>query len=903
MTDVNAFIAEDWRISSNLTLNLGVRWEYFGFPSEANGMLAVYDFPAALATGLVQDGFVFASNFDPNSVPGAAGLPLNKADSKSIIPGDYDNVMPRVGFAWTPFDRRNFVLRGGYGTFFERTTGGFANSLRQAPPFFRELQLNNLGDYNTVPRDFPALPIPLMSVGFDDGEPILVGSNDPENEFEALETQMISPDLQTPYLQQWNINTQWEFKTNWLLELGYIGTKGSNLLQFINQNQALDIDALGGFQARAGVPGGGFTGNYYDIVNDQFVNLRTPPASCDLLDDPGECVVPQELRGPLLGLDEDEGANTLYSNGKSWYHALQASLQKRFDAGYLFNVNYTFSRAIDYFSDEGLFQIEHDQSRPELNKGLSDYHRKHRVILSWAWDQPFKGNAFVEGWQIAGIGTFQSGRPFTVTDGEFSAVLVSTTNPRPNLVQGEDQTTSGSVIQTTTLIMLLLFSGVMGKSAQFPLHVWLPFAMEAPTPVSALIHAATMVNAGPFLLVRFSPLLMLSPAAMTVIAVVGATTALFAAFVSLTQSDIKKILAYSTISQIGFMIMTCGLGAFVATVFHLLAHGFLKGFLFLSTGNALQAVADHHSHSAQSAHHSRAPLPATSLIGALIFSCIPPLIFFAGPYEAMWTAYQTPAARFAFWIIALITVFFTAMYLFRGMASFFQERLTVAGSAVRPKVFSLPHGIIVLTGAAVLYGVLFGFSTSFAAFLLGPSSQAPSPSIRLLWPLLTAVAGWGFAYALYVRPKSFIFAETRTGKRLYMLFWNKFYIDEIYHALIVEGLVKGSGTVLSRFDARIDDHGVNGAGWLTRLTSSLMSHFDTRFVDGGVNSAGRLARATSTVSMWWDTWIVDGAVRLGSLLAKLASFRVRALQTGSVQNYALLMVVGVILIFGFYLSQ
>ena len=134
MTDVNAFIAEDWRISPNLTLNLGVRWEYFGFPSEANGMLAVFDFPAALETGMIQDGFVFASNFDPNSVPGAAGLNLTKADSKSIVPGDYDNVMPRVGFAWTPFDQKNFVLRGGYGMFYERTTGGFANSLRQAAP-------------------------------------------------------------------------------------------------------------------------------------------------------------------------------------------------------------------------------------------------------------------------------------------------------------------------------------------------------------------------------------------------------------------------------------------------------------------------------------------------------------------------------------------------------------------------------------------------------------------------------------------------------------------------------------------------------------------------------------------------------------------------------------------------
>ena len=448
LTDASAFVADDWRISPNLTLNVGVRWDYFGFPSEKNGMLAVFDFDAAMQTGLIQDGFVFASNFDPSLVPGAAGVNLTKSDSKTIVPGDFDNVMPRIGFAWTPSQLDNLVVRGGYGMFYERTTGGFANSLRQAAPFFRELQLNNLGDYNVLPIDYPAFPIPAMSVGFDDGEPILVGSNDPDAEFEAFETQMVAPDLQTPYLQQWGVNTQWEFRPNWMIEVGYIGTKGDHLLQFVNLNQALDIDALGGFQPRAGVPGGGFTGNYYTIVNDRFVNTRTPPPGCDLLDDPGECIIAQELRGPILGLDEDEGANTLTSTGKSWYHALQASLQKRFSAGSMFNVNYTLSRSTDYFSDEGLFQIENDQAHPELNKGLSDFHRRHRLILSWAWDLPFRGNAFVEGWQLAGIGTFQSGRPFTITDGEYSAVLVSTTNPRPNLAPGatlEDQTTSGSV--------------------------------------------------------------------------------------------------------------------------------------------------------------------------------------------------------------------------------------------------------------------------------------------------------------------------------------------------------------------------------------------------------------------------------------------------------------------------
>jgi hypothetical protein len=448
MTDVNAFIAEDWKLTSNLTLNLGVRWEYFGFPSEKNGLLAVFDYPAALATGRVQDGFVFASNFNPDSVPGASGLGLTTADSKSIIPGDYNNIMPRVGFAWTPSQRRNFVLRGGYGVFYERTTGGFANSLRQAPPFFRELQLNNLGDWNVFPRDIPALPIPSFTIAFDDNEPILVGSNDPDNEFEALETQMVSPDLETPSMQQWSLNTQWGFRNNWLLEVGYIGSKGDNLLQFINQNQAFDIDAIGGFLPRPGVPGGGFIGNYLDPDEEEFVNLKTPPSGCDLLDDPGECIISPELRGPLLGLDEDEGANMLVSNGKSWYHALQTSLQKRFAQGYMFNVNYTFSRSIDYFSDEGLFQVPHDQTRPELNKGLSDFHRKHRLILSWAWELPFQGNRFVEGWQIAGIGTIQSGRPFTVTDEDFSSVLVGTTDPRPDLAPGathDDQTTSGSM--------------------------------------------------------------------------------------------------------------------------------------------------------------------------------------------------------------------------------------------------------------------------------------------------------------------------------------------------------------------------------------------------------------------------------------------------------------------------
>ncbi len=196
------------------------------------------------------------------------------------------------------------------------------------------------------------------------------------------------------------------------------------------------------------MPGGGFIGNYFDIDDDEFVNLRTPPAGCDLDDDPDECVIAAELRGPLLGLDEDEGANFLSNGGRSIYHSLQLSLQRRFSRGYMFNVNYTLSRSRDTFSDEGIYQIEHDQTKPDLNFALSDFDRRHRLILSWTWELPMSGNGWVEGWQLSGVGTFQSGRPFSITDEDGSGFLFASQNPRPDLAPGatlDDQTTEGSV--------------------------------------------------------------------------------------------------------------------------------------------------------------------------------------------------------------------------------------------------------------------------------------------------------------------------------------------------------------------------------------------------------------------------------------------------------------------------
>jgi NADH-quinone oxidoreductase subunit L len=413
-------------------------------------------------------------------------------------------------------------------------------------------------------------------------------------------------------------------------------------------------------------------------------------------------------------------------------------------------------------------------------------------------------------------------------------------------------------VQTTTLIVLFLFIGAMGKSAQVPLHVWLPFAMEAPTPVSALIHAATMVNAGPFLLVRFSPLVMLSPVAMTVIAIIGATTALFAALVSLTQADIKKLLAYSTISQIGFMIMTCGVGAFVAAIFHLLAHGFLKGFLFLSTGNALQSVTAHGSAETGPIRGPQARRAGSVSIGALIFACVPPFILFSGPYEAMWTAHHVPSAKFTFWAISLTTIFFTAMYFFRGAISLFQQGPAIreSGSArsliIQPQLFSPPHVLALAVGGVGLVGLLVGLWSWFIEFLapalgrpqgtLQPLGQPGALSPWLILPLLAAVGGWGLAYGLYVKPRASVLERSVWAKRIYVLFLNKLYFDEIYEAYVVQPTVRLARWLWSEIDIRGIDRMVAGSATSSvRLAQWLWRVIDVRGTDETVERLGRLA--------------------------------------------------------------
>ena len=400
---------------------------------------------------------------------------------------------------------------------------------------------------------------------------------------------------------------------------------------------------------------------------------------------------------------------------------------------------------------------------------------------------------------------------------------------------------SGADIPTLsiTLLTLCLFCGAVGKSAQMPAHVWLPFAMEAPTPVSALIHAATMVNAGPFLLVRLSPVLVLSPTAMMVIATVGGVTALFAALVSSTQTDVKRTLAYSTISQLGFMTMLCGVGAFVAAIFHLIAHGFFKAFLFLSTGNVLAATHRHVEEKDEKPARAMGGL----FIGALILSVIPALVIFSGPYGYLWLSQSFSAANVALWIIGLATIFFTAIYLFKSMTIVF-HRSPPGAKDGEPTViatpFSAKHVSAVIVIASVMVVVLVVIWRWFAGFLspaVGGLPMQPSTELSawILVPLLAAVAGWLVAYLGFLRPKTL---ETpRWRKKFYVFFLNKGYFDEVYDVFLIRPTIRFADWMWRRIDQGIIDKFVIKLGSASIGIAHRLGYLDAA-VDDRVNSVG-----------------------------------------------------------------
>lgn len=421
-------------------------------------------------------------------------------------------------------------------------------------------------------------------------------------------------------------------------------------------------------------------------------------------------------------------------------------------------------------------------------------------------------------------------------------------------------------IDPLSLIPFFLFMGAMGKSAQLPFHVWLPLAMEAPSPVSALIHAATMVNAGPFLLVRLSPLIILSPSAMTFITIIGITTAVFAGIVSLTQSDIKKILAYSTISQIGFMVMACGLGAFAVAIFHLLAHGCYKAFFFLSTGNALRSVEPGHRHSD---HESHAYESMGILYGgALLLALIPPFILFSGSYEYLWGITGFVSAAIGFKVIALITVFVASQYLFKGVTSLFvigpstywpnTGENSVKTLSIRPQLLngSIIFGLFLTT---ILVGSILTLLWSWFADFLAPALAISSVNLGegtmqdgfpfwLVVSLAVAVAGWVYAYLTQIRSQDHDPIANKTSSRWYMLFWNKGYFDEIYDAYLVGPTNRFANWLWKNIDIKIIDksiyfianYSLYFARWVWRVVDIRWLEKTVGQLVGQVNTKGEL---------------------------------------------------------------
>ena len=445
-----------------------------------------------------------------------------------------------------------------------------------------------------------------------------------------------------------------------------------------------------------------------------------------------------------------------------------------------------------------------------------------------------------------------------------------------------------------TSIALLLFVGAVGKSAQIPLYVWLPDAMEGPTPVSALIHAATMVTAGVYMVARMNAIYQLAPFAMNVVAVVGVVTAIFAASMALVQNDIKKVLAYSTISQLGYMFVALGVGAFAAGVFHLMTNAFFKALLFLGAGSVIHAMSGEQDLQKMGGLWSKIPITAkTFAIATLAIAGIFPLAGFFSKDEILGRAFEKNPAL---WLVGFVTAGMTAFYMFRllFLAFFGYSR---ADEQVEKHIHESPPTmtipLIMLAGLSLIGGwigwplslggdarfqkflepVLSGVAAETGAEKIGQHGLAIE-YILMLASLSIAGVGIWLAYHLY-RTKR-IAPELVAGKwpKLYQLLLHKYYVDEIYDAAIVER-TKDLGNLLGRFDTNvIDGVGVDGAGWL--------------------------ARFGSTLSMWWDKWIIDGMLNFSAKLMQLLSYPVRLLQTGMFSSYAMLILVGLVVLLAYY---
>jgi NADH-quinone oxidoreductase subunit L len=418
---------------------------------------------------------------------------------------------------------------------------------------------------------------------------------------------------------------------------------------------------------------------------------------------------------------------------------------------------------------------------------------------------------------------------------------------------------------TLTIACLLLFVGATGKSAQLPLYVWLPDAMEGPTPVSALIHAATMVTAGVYVVARSHVLYLHSPSAMVIVAIVGCATALFAATIGLVQTDIKKVLAYSTVSQLGYMFLGCGVGAFTAGVFHLMTHAFFKALLFLAAGSVIHAMGGEQDMMKMGGLSKKIKWTyRTMLTATLAIAGIPPLAGFFSKDSILLSAYQNDNGGKILYGVGLFTALLTSFYMFRliFLTFFGKERYDEHHVHVHESPNNMLVPLMILAVLSIIGGWLaapafWGGTDYFTKFLepvfAGGATEAATAEAAahaLEVPLavvavITAVIGLGVAWWLYLKKpeKPAELAKSMSGP--YKTLLNKYYVDELYAAVVVKPLM-----------------------WLS--THVLWQTVDVQMIDGAVNG---IAHGTSEVG--------DG---------------VRHAQSGNTRSYAVWVVIGAIVV-------
>ena len=407
-----------------------------------------------------------------------------------------------------------------------------------------------------------------------------------------------------------------------------------------------------------------------------------------------------------------------------------------------------------------------------------------------------------------------------------------------------------------TSIGLMLMVGAAGKSAQIPLYVWLPDAMEGPTPVSALIHAATMVTAGVYMVARSHVIFEHAPGALTVVAVIGTLTAFFAATIGIAQTDIKKVLAYSTVSQLGYMFMACGAAAFSAGIFHLMTHAFFKGLLFLAAGSVIHGVGGEQDMRKMGGLRKYMPVSFwTMAIATVAIAGIPPFAGFWSKDEILWKAFN---ANWIYWLIGIVTAFITSFYMFRLLyMTFFGEYRGAApsdshGHGDHGDSHGHGHGephespwvmlgpLVVLATLSVVGGFV-GYQNRFEHFLdpvfnAGVSEtahevaegNASTEHLLMGISIVVAFLGWGLAYWLYYKRRDLPEKIAASLGGLYDAVVHKYYIDELYASLLIKPLVDGSTAILWKgVDQGVIDATVNGAAAEARHVSDVTRHMQS----------------------------------------------------------------------------